>query len=47
MGYTFSIEYKKGKENKVVDALSKKLEEDEVVLEVISFPIPLWIGECK
>lgn len=43
MGYDLSIEYKRVNENKVVDALSRKLEESEGVLAVISFPTPLWI----
>lgn len=30
MGYDFSIEYKKGKENRVVDALSQKMKIEEL-----------------
>lgn len=41
MGYEFTINYKKGKENKVVDALSRVEENLEVAegsLAMISFP---------
>lgn len=41
MGYDFFIEYKKGKENKVTGALSRRLEEGEGILDVISFSTPL------
>ncbi|XP_042972693.1 uncharacterized protein LOC122304485 [Carya illinoinensis] len=36
-----------GKENVVVDALSRKNEEEQAILAVISFPTPLWIDELK
>lgn len=47
MGYDLSIEYKKGKENKVVDALSRKQEEEVRALARISFPTPTWIEELR
>lgn len=39
MGYEFRIEYKPGKANEVVDALSRKLEKEPATLDVISFPL--------
>lgn len=49
MSYDFSIEYKKLKENKATDALSRRDGEEEEVacLAVISFPIPSWLVELK
>lgn len=38
MDHDFITEYKQGKENKVADALSQKLEEERVSLVVIYFP---------
>lgn len=41
MGYDFLVEYKRGKDNRVADALSRKGEDDnkiEVSLAVISLP---------
>ena len=45
LGYAFIVEYKKGKENVVADALSRQVPSDEVssqngVLCMISFPTP-------
>lgn len=46
MGYDFSIEYKKGEENKVGDVFSSKQEEEDIVaLAIIIFPTPTWIKE--
>lgn len=39
MGFDFSIEYEKGKENIVTDALSRKEENDEATFAAISQPI--------
>lgn len=47
MGYEFSIDYKKGKENKVFDALFKEQEGEVGALAVISFPTPTWIEELR
>lgn len=48
--YDFVFVYKKGKENKVVDVLSKKMEDvvsHEPLLAMISFPSPEWVEELK
>jgi hypothetical protein len=42
MGYNYKIEYKKGKENKAVDALSRRPQ--ELHLMSTSQAIPLWIN---
>lgn len=49
MWYDYAIEYKKGKENKMADALSRKKEEEEKVVccAMVTFPFPLWVGELK
>lgn len=53
MGYDFSIKYKQGKENRVVDALSRQFEassdsaELSLSLSLISFPTPSWVVELK
>ena len=44
LGYDYEIVYKKGKENSVVDALSRQFEEESTLL-AISLPIPEWIEE--
>ena len=45
LGYDFEIIYKKGKQNVVANALSKKDENVEVFLYVISIIQPDWITE--
>jgi hypothetical protein len=41
-GYDYEIVYKKGKENVVVDALSRKYEEDKSLFS-LSFIVPDWL----
>lgn len=50
LGYDFTISYKKAKENVIVDALSWKMEEENLIdgsLAMISFPNPEWVAELK
>jgi hypothetical protein len=53
LGYDFLIEYKKGVDNKVADALSRKFEEtregdfEDQTLFSITFPSPTWVEEIK
>lgn len=50
IGYNFIITYKRSKENKVANALSRKLEEEmslEALLAMISFPTPNWVEELR
>lgn len=50
MGYNFKIEFKKKRENKMADALSRKYERGEMeewVLAIISFPTLDWMEELK
>ncbi|KAF5471905.1 hypothetical protein F2P56_008668 [Juglans regia] len=48
LGYEFTMEYKQGVENKVVDALSHKDQVDELgELAALSFPTPTWLLELK
>jgi hypothetical protein len=50
-GYDFVIEYKKGKENRVADALSRMFKDspefDTLSISLISFPIPDLIKDLK
>jgi hypothetical protein len=45
MGYNYTIEYKRGKENKVVDALSRRPQPDSI--NAISTTIPLWVNDVQ
>ena len=52
LGYAFIVEYKKGKENVVADALSRQVNgggasSQEGVLCMISFPTPNWLAKLK
>lgn len=47
MGYNFVVEYKKGKENLVADALSRQDEEPEVTVSLISFSNWDWMTEIN
>ena len=58
LGYVFVVEYKKGKDNLVADALSRKTNFDdcssdgvsevhEGVLCMVSFPSPTWLTDLK
>lgn len=40
MGYSFVVEYNKGKDNRVADALSRREEDKQGILCSISFPVP-------
>ena len=56
LGYNFVVEYKKGKDNLVFDALSRKVEIEDFntdgedyggVLRMISFQTPAWLTDLK
>lgn len=47
MGYYFVIAYNKGKDNRVVDALSKWEEDKQGILCLISFHVPSWLDDIK
>jgi len=49
LGYDFIVEYKKGQDNKVADALSCRDEDEflEVSLSVISYPTLDWLSDLK
>jgi hypothetical protein len=51
LGYNFVVEYKKGRDNKVEDGLSRQSEpvtdRDDFSISLISFPTPDWVSELK
>lgn len=50
LGYSFTIEYKRGQENKVANALSQKGEfgkDEGSIAAIITFSPPDWIEELK
>lgn len=48
IGYEFTIEFKSGHANKVVDALSRcGFETEDALLVVISFPTIVWFQKLK
>ncbi|XP_040998231.1 uncharacterized protein LOC121244283 [Juglans microcarpa x Juglans regia] len=47
LGYDFIVEYKKGSENRVANALSRKDKELERALMLITFPSMEWVEDLK
>ena len=49
MGLDYTIEYKKGRENKVADALYRRenVEGNEMVVNAVTQIVPSWIEELK
>jgi len=48
LGYSFTVEYKKGSDNRVADALSRREGwEDDPSISLISIPAATWVQEIK
>lgn len=47
LGYDFVVEFKRGRENVVADALSRQGGDTEITLSVISLPSWDWMNEIK
>lgn len=47
MGFNFIIEYKRVRDNKVANALSRKWEGEEATLALISIHVAVWIDDLK
>jgi len=47
LGFDFSVEYKKGKENLVVDAYSRQFDNALATLTALSFPFDNWISNLR
>jgi hypothetical protein len=43
LGYNYTIEYKKGHENRATDALSRRPHQNNMM--AISSAVPLWVNE--
>lgn len=47
MGYIFQVEYKKGRDNQVTDALSRKEDPPQIAMFLLSFPQLSWLDELQ
>ncbi|KAA8535118.1 hypothetical protein F0562_030121 [Nyssa sinensis] len=47
LGFDFLVEYKKGKDNLVTDALSRKFEDAPATLAALSFPSAHWLSDLR
>lgn len=47
LAFDFIVEYKKGSESRVTDSLSRKVQEGEGALMLISFPSVDWVEKLR